>query len=227
MTNSHKGKIGQALIGLIPDYESLASDLVGKTSEDEIYAVVVQHLDSSDDEALQALYTAGWGIGATWAAKHVPVTKSDVPGLPGLLATARDTWNSIANAVARRLAKKLVSVAITGAMTATYIRDILADPVKADSIATTEVTRSMTDASLAVYQEARVQTLSFVTAGDTRVCGICNENEYAGSIQMGESFPNGYPPCHPSCRCSVVPDFTLGSLDALTTIANDFIDSEF
>lgn len=77
----------------------------------------------------------------------------------------------------------------------------------ADMIAITEISRAMSQAALANYQQAGVGAVSWMTAQDQRVCMTCDENEANSPIPIGEAFANGIdaPPAHPLCRCCIQP----------------------
>ncbi|MFJ5217176.1 phage portal protein [Streptomyces sp. NPDC088354] len=88
------------------------------------------------------------------------------------------------------------------------IEHLLTDPAWAERIAVTEIARGVSAASLNTYRANGVRQKSWLTAVDQRVCPICMNNESAGAIGMGDSFPSGqqYPPAHPSCRCALLPE---------------------
>lgn len=90
-------------------------------------------------------------------------------------------------------------------MLAKTLTRVLDDPAWADMVATTELARSMTAASLTTYQQANVGSLVWFAADDDRECGLCQENEDAAPISIGDDWPNGPPPVHPRCRCSLGP----------------------
>lgn len=56
-----------------------------------------------------------------------------------------------------------------------------------------------------VYQWAGVQGKTVLTASDSRVCADCQANADTGPIPMWDTFPDGDPPTHPRCRCTVIP----------------------
>jgi hypothetical protein len=69
-------------------------------------------------------------------------------------------------------------------------------------IARTETANAMGDGNYATMQENDVQQVDWVTAGDNP-CPICQENEDASPINVGDSFPSGddHEPAHPNCEC--------------------------
>ena len=83
-------------------------------------------------------------------------------------------------------------------------------PIRADMIATTEVTRAATEGERALIDLLREQGLLFrdiwETANDERVCPICEpldgqERGPSGYVHpdMGDTYDG--PPAHPRCRC--------------------------
>jgi SPP1 gp7 family putative phage head morphogenesis protein len=98
----------------------------------------------------------------------------------------------------------------------------------ADMIAITEISRAMSQAALANYQQAGVGTVSWLTASDTRVCPGCDACAADSPIPLGEAFTGRVdaPPLHPRCRCSLVPDdiggVSLPSVSDLQDILGGF-----
>jgi hypothetical protein len=83
-------------------------------------------------------------------------------------------------------------------------------PIRADMIATTEVTRAATEGERALVELLRAEGLGFrdiwETAADELVCPICEplngqEREGVGYVHpdTGQSYDG--PPAHPRCRC--------------------------
>lgn len=79
---------------------------------------------------------------------------------------------------------------------------------RAFMIANTELNEAMSEASQQTYDRLGIAGKSWSTVGDDRVSDDCLDNEGAGIIPMGASFPGGvmHPPQHPDCRCSLVPE---------------------
>lgn len=87
------------------------------------------------------------------------------------------------------------------------VEGLLDDPQWAEMVTLTELNRAQTAAAHDRYEEAGVQDTEWMTAFDERVCKICNGNEDAGPVPLGERFPSGDfgPPGHPRCRCVPLP----------------------
>ena len=82
--------------------------------------------------------------------------------------------------------------------------EIIGDPQRALMIATTEMNRAMSVATVDNYSELGVERMEwFALEG----CDDCEENADFGPIEIGEEFPSGdtEPPAHPNCRCSLLP----------------------
>jgi hypothetical protein len=56
------------------------------------------------------------------------------------------------------------------------------------------------------YLKVSVQWVEWRTDGAS-ACAVCQANEDAGPVRLGESFPGGAasPPQHPNCRCATLP----------------------
>jgi SPP1 gp7 family putative phage head morphogenesis protein len=76
---------------------------------------------------------------------------------------------------------------------------------KAEQIAVTEWNRAASHATFKGYVRQRETHKVWFTAGDNRVCPICEANSADGEIGIEKSFASGdlYPPAHPDCRCNI------------------------
>lgn len=103
------------------------------------------------------------------------------------------------------------------------LQGVLDDPAWAEMVATTEMARAMTAASLASYRDAGFPAASVLSSNDLRVCALCQENEDAGPIPVNDEPPNGWPPTHPKCRCAVTADYlTPADLTSMGYSLSDF-----
>ncbi|MEV7006839.1 phage minor head protein [Streptosporangium sp. NPDC051022] len=121
-----------------------------------------------------------------------------------------DTIRSIATTRMNDLAALLADAVAEGwpaADLADRIRGLLRRPDRAEMIATTEIARVVSAASLDRYRDAGLEWIEWDTAYDERVCPICRGNEDAGPTRLGQPFPGGVfaPPQHPWCRCAPQP----------------------
>ena len=83
----------------------------------------------------------------------------------------------------------------------------LFDPIRAEMIAITEVTRSFAEANRVMWKESGVVAgQRWNTASDEMVCPICAPLN-GRVVAINETFPGGYesPPAHPRCRCWLTP----------------------
>ena len=92
--------------------------------------------------------------------------------------------------------------------------DISSD--RADMIARTETANAMGDGNYATMQENGITQVEWITAGDNP-CVICQENEDASPINVGDQFPSGddHEPAHPNCECytqAVTDDINLDDI---------------
>lgn len=76
---------------------------------------------------------------------------------------------------------------------------------KAEQIAVTEWNRAASVATRESYLRQGVDRVRWYTAGDDRVCPICEANAAEMDIPITEQFFSGdfTPPAHPGCRCDV------------------------
>lgn len=81
-------------------------------------------------------------------------------------------------------------------------------PARAATIASTEMNDALTHAQLQAWESTgMVKGIEWVTSLAEGVCAVCAENEDAGMVELGKSFPSGDdgPPAHPNCRCGLQP----------------------
>lgn len=218
--------IKAALTGLISNPEELASEILSRSlsTPEEIHGLIAQYVNV-DSGPLEELYTDAYAFGTEIAQELVSNVSKGDSALAELKAKAKAVWRGITQSVAKRTAKLLSQALPASAAELVQITQE-SSAEKAYAITQTEVTRSFTAAAYSVYQRANVATVSFITVADSRVCPVCDENENTGSILITESFPNGPPPCHPACRCHIVPDYIPGALDSATTYSDETITDE-
>jgi hypothetical protein len=70
--------------------------------------------------------------------------------------------------------------------------------------------QSFSRGALALYAREGIREVDFLTAGDTRVCPICDTFEREGPYTLIEAPA---PSIHPFCRCTVVATQPLQALD--------------
>lgn len=164
---------------------------------------------------------AGWTPGDTDAARALLDG-----GLDRLLEQAGVTINSVLAGRMDALAEALAD-GITGGLApdtiARGLDEVLEDPRWASLVAETEVSRAINFATQGRYLNAGVTANTWMTAADQRVCPACAENEDAGPVSIGQSFPSGAsgPPGHPRCRCALAPDVQSIADIAWPTLADE------
>lgn len=79
---------------------------------------------------------------------------------------------------------------------------IIGDDSRAITIAGTEMSRAVVQASKDLYADSGVEKIQYLVADP---CDECQENYDASPIDIGEQFPNGDPPVHPNCMCDIAP----------------------
>lgn len=90
------------------------------------------------------------------------------------------------------------------------MRDTVAAPAQSELAVETEATRAMVAAAHDTYRAYGAQHIRFLTADDQKVCVKCGENEDHGPVPIdGSGLPNGLPPVHPRCRCTIIPVLDL------------------
>ena len=84
------------------------------------------------------------------------------------------------------------------------VRDILGDVTRSTAglILDTAIGQSLAVGALDTYQTAGVQSADFVTAGDQRVCPVCDDAETNNPYSLTDA---PIPPLHPGCRCTLSP----------------------
>ena len=93
--------------------------------------------------------------------------------------------------------------------------DVAFSAGRAETVARTETSAAMGRASLTAYQSRGVEGKRWLTSGfdvdNGDAFGPCMDNERAGVIRLGDSFPSGddAPPAHPRCRCTLVPEIEM------------------
>lgn len=169
-----------------------------------------------------ASYWDSWTPGSADAAALL-----DNGGLADLLAQADITIKGIAGTTLDRLGTLLANGAAAGDSVETISRslmDLLDDPVRAMTIANTEVARAVSTASLDTYGANGIEQWDWVLSP-----GACDE-----CVDMEGDNPHplddDHPPLHPNCRCAaapVLPEALAGqSLDDLSAEGYDTSDFE-
>jgi SPP1 gp7 family putative phage head morphogenesis protein len=157
-----------------------------------------------------AIDWGAWKPGDTKAAQLLLGPRGDGAGLEILLRDSGVTIKSIAATRVKALGMVLADCALRGDSAdriASDIEGLLSNVSRAEMIATTELARAVSQASLRSYIANGIEFVEWVSAGDGRVCNLCADNVEAGAKRPGTFFPTGQtaPPGHPWCRCALVP----------------------
>lgn len=83
---------------------------------------------------------------------------------------------------------------------AARLRTVLDDPGRAYMVAHTEIARAAQAAATETFRDMGVPEVRISTAGDDRVCPVCDAAEKRGAVPVGEIAV----PLHPLCRCATV-----------------------
>lgn len=195
---------------------------------------------------IRDIYCDGWVIGDRSALAMVTDTTADwgawTPGdteaalailagdqsLENLLAASDVTINSIAAGRMDQLAMTLAQALENGDSVdtlASALADVLDDQKWAYMVATTELNRAMSSATLATYGRNGIEASYWLTAYDERVCPLCGGNEDV-EVPLNQNFPSGnyQPPAHPLCRCALAP--VIASLSDVDTSGMSLADLE-
>jgi SPP1 gp7 family putative phage head morphogenesis protein len=180
--------------------------VIGATSA----RAVVDVLEAGRPLAEAVADVGEWSPGATEAAQLLLGALHDGSGLRTLLNNSAVTIKSVADTKLNELGKLLADGAARGDSAdtiASSIRDLLSNQSRALMIATTELNRAVSTASVQSYTLAGRTEIEWATALDDRVCPICDRNEEHGPVRIGDPFPSGdlHPPGHPWCRCAALP----------------------
>lgn len=156
---------------------------------------------------------------STWTAGGHPAALLVRPkgGLGKLLRESGVAASKLNKTTLDRIGTKLADALAAGWTDLTLAKEIgniLDDGQRALTIATTEMNRAMSVASMDTYREYGLEKVEWLTADP---CEDCAENEDAGAIPLGDEFPTGdtEPPAHPNCRCSISPVIDYGDVQAL------------
>jgi hypothetical protein len=108
------------------------------------------------------------------------------------------TLTDIGNAIG-----EAITLGLDAKASAKLIRNHVASPARALTIAITEQNRAISQATVNRYREAGLQQQEWLVF---EPCKICAENANQ-KVNIGTPFPSGdlQPPAHPHCRCALAP----------------------
>lgn len=166
---------------------------------------------SKSDSGSLSLYDVDWSEwepGDLGLAEDLLGGVDDAERLAGLLAESRVTIKSVAENRLGEVARVIADGIGDGSNTRTVaqaLAGVLDDPTWSEVVARTETTRVMVAGAFDTYSDAGVGWVTVLSAEDAGVCSLCSENEEAGALPLWDQPPNGWPPSHPNCRCTVLP----------------------
>ena len=145
------------------------------------------------------------------AGMGIPLDYDDI--LTEAAAWARDYTYSLVKGItdtSRARLQDIISRIVNGTLTkedAVTLLSQIFGPVRAQMIATTEVTRAMAQATNLYQRLARERGYEvhrrWLTAEDEKVCEICGPLDHKLEEVWMAEFPDG-PPAHVNCRCQIV-----------------------
>ncbi|NUR01362.1 MAG: phage portal protein [Streptomyces sp.] len=192
-----------------PDLEGALTGVLGGVYTDG-YLIGLLAAENVTAAAATGIDWGAWTPGDTNAARLLLGSLGDGAGLDAMLRDSGITIRSIAANRIKALGLALARGAEYGdspTAIAAAIEGLLSNPSRAEMIATTELNRAVSRASLGSYIRNGIESVEWISAGDGRVCNICADNVEGGPRRPGSFFPSGVtaPPGHPWCRCALVP----------------------
>lgn len=129
------------------------------------------------------------------------------PGLLNLLRQAQGfTWKTFSDTTLADIGNSIgeaIALGLDAKRSAKLIRNHVASPARALTIAITEQNRAVSYATSQRYREAGLEKMEWLVF---EPCKICAKNANV-VVEIGKPFPSGdqRPPAHPNCRCALGP----------------------
>lgn len=141
-----------------------------------------------------------------WSAGNVPAAEQmRRQAFQRLIGRLDSVTDEISRTTKKRIGTLLATAleqGITPMDVSILIDQLLDDPVRALTIAQTEMSDATVQASKELYLQSGVEQVEYLVADP---CDLCSENLAASPIDIGEEWPNGDPPVHPNCMCDIAP----------------------
>jgi len=156
-------------------------------------ATLTSTLAAFSDKIDWDAWEPGWGEAAA---------KVSGGGLGQLLEQAEITLRGVTDSMMTRLGNGLAGGIDRGDSVEAIgraLRDVVGDPLRADTIAVTETARAMTAATFDTYQANDIAQWNLLIEDDA--CPVCEDIENDNPHDMGDDGP----PYHPNCRCAASP----------------------
>lgn len=185
--------------------------------------------DAATDEQINNALNVDW---STWTPGNqaAAILAHPQKGLARLLNRRTTTLKGLSDTTLDRIGTGLsqaLSLGLPSKELSQWIQnaaeDVVMSPMRALSIANTEMNAAMSVASMDTYQENGVEQVEWI---GLEACDYCQENIDASPIPLGSEFPTGdtEPPGHSNCRCSISPYFDWGQILSGSSDELDAID---
>jgi len=180
--------------------------VLGRDAAGAAYSHAVLNKAAPSQDDINRFFNIDW---SSWTPGNAPAAALVRPAgaLSKLLDSRNATIAGLNKTTLNRVGTRLADALNTGA-TDTELRDsllaVLDDPRRALTIATTEMARATSVASLDSYKEFGLEQVEWLALDP---CEICAANADQGAVDVGTEFDSGdtEPPAHPNCRCSLIP----------------------
>jgi len=178
--------------------------VTGEAAADEAIVKAKEQRKAAEDDLID---WSTWQPGDAAAALILKPTKAFQRFLASFNIILRDITNTTVNDIGTALADSLEQ-GLSANQAAKLIKNKVASPARALTIAITEQNRAMSAASINRYKEMQIGQMEWEVSDP---CDICAKNANQ-VVPIGGTFNSGdtQPPAHPNCRCAllpVIPDF--------------------
>jgi hypothetical protein len=138
---------------------------------------------------------AAWLVGMRYEGKRLVVNPNPEYQISDEVRTA--IRSTVATAFEERWTPQQLSQAISESQAFSPRRSLM--------IARTEIAEAQSEGSMIYYRASGVKKKKW--SGSANCCPLCQDNEAAGAIALGASFPSGHQrtPAHPNDRCRILP----------------------
>jgi SPP1 gp7 family putative phage head morphogenesis protein len=142
--------------------------------------------------------------GKGWAEDFAKQRAAELVDPNAEMSIARSTCDMLRPVIERAFKENMDLAELTAALrqSTAFSRD------RVERIADFEATNTYHQAVLRAFMDSgKVKQVQWVTMHDDRVEAVCQQNEDAGPIALGQDFPSGHqaPPAHVACRCWLQP----------------------
>lgn len=190
--------------------------VLGDDASTAAFGRAAQGIDKAapSDKALKVAIRTDW---SKWKPGSKPASLLVRPpgAFAALLEQGRASVKGINATIADRIGTVLADSLNSGDTYTTLSKKFLADtitskvvknPLHAEMIAVTEMSRAFNASTVNNYTEFGVELVEWL-AIDVGTCPICPANAAQGPIPLGQPFQSGEtaPPAHPHCRCTLIP----------------------